>query len=211
MIYLFWSLPILAVLVLVGSGRATSAVAATVGAALAIAVSLLAAPVPFGPADAAAQAARGAWLAWLVVAVILGGLFFKEAASAPAQAAPQAEVPARARRRRLFSTCFLIGPFAEAATGFGVGLVATAAPLRALGLAPVHVVVFGLFSQTMVPRGAFANGTLVGAYLSGVAPADLGVRSALLTGLNQGRPLHLSDARRMIDAESTWASRSAAA
>lgn len=180
-VYLVWSLPIIAVFALVGSGRAGSALAAAVGAALAVAVALLAAPVPFGPADALAQAARWAWLAWLVVAVILGGLFFKEAASAPAQAAPTAEVPARARRRRLFSTCFLVGPFAEAATGFGVGQVTTAAPLRALGLAPVHVVLFGLFSQCLVPWGAFANGTLVGAYLSGVAPADLGVRSALLT------------------------------
>jgi lactate permease len=42
-------------------------------------------------------------------------------------------------------------------------------------------VLFALFSQILVPWGAMANGTMVGAALSGVSPGDLGVHSAILT------------------------------
>jgi len=42
-------------------------------------------------------------------------------------------------------------------------------------------VLLGLFSQMMVPWGALANGTIVGAQLSGLTPMALGVHSAMLT------------------------------
>ena len=77
--------------------------------------------------------APAAWLPWLVVAVILGGLFFKKAVSVPAQAAPVAEVPARARRRaehrrrsaHLFS--LLAAPFGAQTAGFAAGLATACA------------------------------------------------------------------------------------
>jgi lactate permease len=50
-----------------------------------------------------------------------------------------------------------------------------------LGLKPMDAVVLGLFSQTMVPWGALAIPTIVGAGLSGLSPAILGTYSAVLT------------------------------
>jgi lactate permease len=58
----------------------------------------------------------------------------------------------------------------------------TIAPiLKSISLAPVYAVLLGLFSQVMVPWGALANGTIVGAQLAGLTPSDLGVHSAILT------------------------------
>jgi lactate permease len=179
--YLFWSLPVVVVAVLIGSGRASSTAAGFWGLAVSVGVALAAAPGHFGPLEAAIGAARGAWLALLVGAVILGGLFFREAVSGEDVAGDPAPVPAAMRRRQLYITCFLLGPFAESATGFGVGQVAIAPVLKGIGLAPIHAVLLGLFSQMMVPWGALANGTIVGAQLSGLAPGVLGVYSAVLT------------------------------
>lgn len=182
MIYLFWSLPLVAIGVLMASGRVSSVGAGLCGAVLASLVALAAAPIPMTLFDVATAAAKGLWLSWLVAAVILAGLFFREIVSGgdDEQTRSQATgVPDR--RRRAFAACFLVGPFAEAATGFGVGQVATIAMLRGLGLAPVHVVVLALFSQILVPWGAMANGTLVGAEFAGLAPRDLGTSSAILS------------------------------
>src|SRR5262249_36813503 len=69
----------------------------------------------------------------------------------------------------------------EATTGFGVGQVAAVSILRRIELAPLYIVSLALFSQILVPWGAMANGTIVGAALAGLPPAALGQRSALLT------------------------------
>jgi lactate permease len=179
MVQLLWLLPIILVAALVASGRVGSIGAGLGGSFCALVVALAAAPIPFGPGDAALALAKGGWLALLVGAVILGGLYFREIVSAPASDAATAD--AGARRRRLFAACFLVGPFAEAATGFGVGQVAIVSMIQNVGLSPIHIVLFALFSQTMVPWGAMANGTMVGATLADIAPAALGVQSALLT------------------------------
>ena len=84
---------------------------------------------------------------------ILGGLLFWQAAArAPARLRTAARKPAdaRDRRRLLFFACFLVGPFAEAATGFGVGMLGTVALLRGQR-APRHLMVFALLSQTLIP------------------------------------------------------------
>jgi lactate permease len=63
-----------------------------------------------------------------VVPYILGGLLFWQMAIRPGNAAMSVETTlsdARARRRFLFTACFLVGPFAESATGFGVGIIGT--------------------------------------------------------------------------------------
>jgi lactate permease len=113
--------------------------------------------------------------------VILGGLFFREIISGATDTIEQEPVPAELRRRQLYTTCFFIGPFAEAATGFGVGQVTIAPILKRIEVAPINGVIFGLFSQMLVPWGALANGTIVGAQLSGLSPSTLGLHSALLT------------------------------
>ncbi|WP_316224619.1 MULTISPECIES: L-lactate permease [unclassified Bradyrhizobium] len=179
--YLLWSLPFVGVALLIASGRASSVTAGLFGLIAAITVALTSAPNPFGPHEAVLGLARGGWLALFVGSVILGGLFFRDIVSGQAVAAEVVPVHPKQRRKQLYATCFLIGPFAEAATGFGVGQVTIAPMLKAIGLAPIYAVLLGLFSQIMVPWGALANGTIVGSQLAGVSPNDLGVHSALLT------------------------------
>jgi lactate permease len=179
--YLLWSLPFVGVALLIASGRASSVSAGFFGLVAAIAVAVTSAPNPFGAHDAVYGLARGGWLALFVGSVILGGLFFREIVSDDAIVSEPAPVQPKQRRKQLYAACFLFGPFAEAATGFGVGQVTIAPMLKGIGLTPVYAVLFGLFSQIMVPWGALANGTIVGSQLAGVSPSDLGLHSALLT------------------------------
>lgn len=182
MTYFLWALPLLAVAALMVSGRASSVGAGLCGTLLAAAVALLAAPAAMTLPGLAEASVKGVWLAWLVGAVILAGLFFREIVSRDAgdEAVPE-DIPGWLRRRRAFAACFLIGPFAEAATGFGVGQVATIAILLRLGIAPLHVVLLGLFSQILVSWGAMANGTMVGAEFAGITPHEIGIHSALVS------------------------------
>jgi lactate permease len=171
MIYLVWSLPLIAIAVLMASGRASSVGAGLCGALVAIVVALAAAPISVTALDVLTASAKGLWLSWLVAAVIFAGLFFREIVSKDVASKEVDDLlkpklaSTSATRRRVFAACFLFGPFAEAATGFGVGQVATVAMLHRIGLAPIHVVLLGLFSQTLVSWGAMANGTIVGAEL----------------------------------------------
>ena len=79
--YLFWSLPFLAVASLIATGRASSTTVGFVGFATSLAIAMIAAPAHFEWPEAIAAMARGGWLALLVGAVILGGLFFREVTS----------------------------------------------------------------------------------------------------------------------------------
>ena len=176
-----WSLPFVVVAALIATGRASSTTVGLFGLVTSLIVAMVAPPHPFGARDALGAIAHGGWLALLVGAVILSGLFFREVISEHGAADDPAPVAPERRRKQLYTTCFLIGPFAEGATGFGVGQVTIAPMLNGIGLAPLHAILFGLFSQMMVSWGAMANGTIVGAQLSGIAPTDLGVHSALLT------------------------------
>src|SRR4051812_19433574 len=141
----FWSLPFLAVATLIASGRASSTTVGFVGFAISMAIAMVSAPNHFEWLEAISAMARGGWLALLVGAVILGGLFFREVVAADDTAGDFAAIPAAQRRKRLYTTCFLVGPFAEAATGFGVGQVTVAPILKGIGLAPIHAVLLGLF------------------------------------------------------------------
>lgn len=181
MTYLFWASPFLLVILLLGTGRVSSAVAGSCAAAAAAVVALVAPPRPMSSTAVLLAAVNGLWLAALVGFVILGGLFFRRAAApaaAPAAVPPRGAGPSR--RTRAFTACFLVGPFAEAATGFGVGQVAAVSMLSGLALSPLHVAILALFSQTLVPWGALANGTVVGAEFAHMPTAELGFRSALL-------------------------------
>lgn len=181
MVYVLWSLPVLFVAILVGSRRTSSANAGFCGLVIAILVGLVSAPSEFGPRQAVLAIAQGTWLALLVGSVILGGLTFRELVFATTAEEHSTPVSSALRRDELCAACFLFGPFAEAATGFGVGQVTIAPILKRLNLAPIDAVLLGLFSQIMVPWGALANGTIVGAQLSGLSPMALGVHSAILT------------------------------
>ena len=182
---LIWASPLLVVVLLLATGRTDTMTASAVGTALALVVGMsAAAPVPLSLHGAGVVVAKGLWLGWLAGSVILGGLFFQQALRRDTSA-EAVEMPAddsEHRRRQLFAACFLIGPFTESATGFGVGYVIALALISHLGrLRPQHLLMFGLFSQMYVPWGALAVGTVVGAHLSGLSTAELGVRSAVLS------------------------------
>jgi len=175
-------LPLLLVLGLLASGRAGALTAGLLGLAATLAVSA-ALLLPGGGPGAVADLWRreipaGAWLAWQVIAIIAAGMFFHRCTLAR-RAAGGSETHA-ATPRRLWSTCFLLAPFAEAVTGFGVGYIIALAALRRLGLGGLPALVLGLYSQSLVPWGALATGTTVGATLAGLAPSALGLGSALL-------------------------------
>jgi lactate permease len=179
--YLLWCSPILVVTCLILSRRTSSTTAGFCGLAVAILAALVSSENDFGPPQAALAVARGMWLAALVASVILAGLVFRELVSiTDAEVSP---ISSELRRSQLYSACFLFGPFAEAATGFGVGQVTIAPALKRLGLIPIDAVILGLFSQIMVPWGALANGTIIGAQLSGLSAAELGKHSACLSAL----------------------------
>lgn len=69
--------------------------------------------------------------------------------------------------------CFLVGPFAEAATGFGIGIIGTLALIRFLNLPVRYQVVFALTSQCLIPWGAMGSGTLLAAAYVRMDPAEL--------------------------------------
>lgn len=202
--------PLLAVLVLLGTGRASTLQAGTLGLACTLAAGLLTSSLAIQ--DWPMQAAIGAWMALRVVLVILAGLFFARclqawsgqtldsaparpdaaAGAAGAVGWPRADrqthplLPLRADARTLWVSCFALGPFVEAVTGFGVGYLILLAHLQRLGVSGMPLLVLGLFSQTLVPWGALAVGTVLGAQLAGITPTDMGERAALVQA-----PIHL--------------------
>src|SRR6202012_846007 len=114
------------------------------------------------PRFALVESAKGAWIAWQAVAVILAGMFFYPPFRRHEGAMFEAGGRAGAfSHRLLFAVCFLLGPFAESATGFGVGGIIAAAALLRMGLSGVPAVVLALFSQILVPWGALAIGTMI--------------------------------------------------
>ncbi|MGY6271476.1 hypothetical protein ACXIUT_17440 [Achromobacter denitrificans] len=175
MTYLIWSLPALTVIAAIASGRVNTTIAAILGLAAAASVALGAAPAPFGYGQLGLALARGLWIGGIIAPYILGGLlFWHMAAQAPAPAA-QARAPESllARRRQLFFACFLVGPFAESATGFGVGMLGTVLLIRPLGLRPREIMVFALLSQTLIPWGAMGSGTLLASAYARVPATQL--------------------------------------
>ncbi|MQW90375.1 hypothetical protein GHJ82_26995 [Sinorhizobium saheli] len=181
MLYIVWALPALIVIGLLASGRATTLVAAIIGLLVAIIVALSAAPGEFQLYRGASALLRGAWIGWIVVPYILGGLMFWQMAIRPGDAAMPVESlrpNMQARRRLLFAACFLIGPFSESATGFGAGIVGTMLLLRRLDLQPVYLMAFSLLSQTMILWGGMGNGAIVAGAFSRTDPTALAVNAS---------------------------------
>ncbi len=166
-------LPLFLVIVLLASGRVGALVAGTAGLAATLAVS------GASPALLAREVPAGLWLAWHVVAIIVAGMFFHRVLQARGAATPGGP-GTEATPRRLFAVCFLLAPFAESVTGFGVGYIIALAALQRLGVGGLPALVLGLYSQSLVPWGALAIGSTLGAALAGMPPNELGVASALL-------------------------------
>lgn len=187
MMYFLWSLPALIVVGAIASGRVNTTMAAVSGLLAAIPIARYAAPAPFAATQLAIALERGLWIGWIITPYILGGLLFWQMA---AQGRPPAAAHARpahpphaepadplARRRLLFFACFLVGPFAESATGFGVGMLGTVLLIRPLGLKPREIMVFALLSQTLIPWGAMGSGTLLASAYARVPATQLALYS----------------------------------
>lgn len=172
--YLLWALPTAVVALAILSGKVKVTQAALLGVCSAVPVAWLSGPAPL---DLPVALARGSWIGLTIAPYIFGGLLFWQvagkAASAPAGAAPADAAALHARRRQLFFACFLVGPFAESATGFGVGMLGTMALLARHGLSARQLMVFGLLSQTFIPWGAMGSGTLLAAAYARLDPALL--------------------------------------
>ncbi|MGE4373890.1 MAG: L-lactate permease [Xanthobacter sp.] len=182
MIYLVWTLPALAVIASIASGRLGTLSASLVGLSIALIVTLTSAPQAFLASAAAVSLLRGAWIGWTVVPYILGGLLFWQMAIRPGNAAMPVEMALgdpRAKRRLLCTACFLIGPFAESATGFGVGIIGTMMLVRRLDIAPIYLLSFSLLSQTMILWGGMGSGAIIAAAFARTDPTELAVNTSL--------------------------------
>lgn len=186
--YLLWATPTLAVIGAIASGRIGILWASLIGVAAATTVALFSAPHPFILNDALLTLARGAWIGWVVVPYIVGGLLFWQMAIKSGNAEMPSETHLsgqRARRRLLFAACFLIGPFAESATGFGVGIIGTMVLVRKLGVQPIYLLAFSLLSQTLILWGGMSSGILVAAAFARTDPTELAVHvGCILAVLN---------------------------
>ena len=174
--------PLLLVVGLLGSGRFSALIAGLCGLLSTVVVAVFGAAVPMQ--DLLVQMGEGLWLAWLVISIIVSGMFFHRCV----QLHRGSDDPplAAATPARLWTVCFLVAPFAESVTGFGVGYIVALGALSRLGIAGMPALLLGLFSQSLVPWGALGIGTTVGASLSGLSVNELGLRSAILQG-----PIHL--------------------
>ena len=175
-------LPLLLVLGLLASGRASALVAGLAGLAATLAASAALVMQAEGPAAVALLFRRevpaGLGLSWHAIAIIVTGVFFHRANLARGGGIGGTGA-LEATPRRLFSVCFLLAPFAESVTGFGVGYIIALAALRRLGIGGLPALLLGLYSQSLVPWGALAIGTTVGATLAGLTPNQLGLGSAV--------------------------------
>ncbi len=175
--------PLLIVIALLASGRASALLAGAAGLGATLLVVLLAPPpgVALSP-FLLHHAGIGAWLAWQVIAIVVGGIFFYRCVRAREQTLPPAHKPVvqATLHRQLYFAAFLLGPFAEAVTGFGVGYIIALAVIARLGIRGVPALALGLYSQCLVPWGALAIGTTLGAQIAGMSPTSLGERCALL-------------------------------
>lgn len=193
MTYFLWSLPTLILLAALLSGRVNTTVAASLGVGCALPVALFSSPILFGSPQLVVALLRGLWIGLVIAPYILGGLMFWQvaarapstitASSSPLQQPVNEASSALAKRRLVFFACFLVGPFAESATGFGVGMLGTVMLIRHLGFAPRYLMVFALLSQIVIPWGAMSSGMILAAAYARIPAVQLGMYSMLPVSL----------------------------
>ncbi len=177
---LIQALPLLALVVLLASGRAGPPVACLVSMALALPAASAALGSPaLLPGFALRSVVEGLWLAVVPVGIIAGGLVF-HAGVVDLRAAPDAAASdGQSVADRLFTAAFLLGPFSETVTGFGVGTVFAIGAVRATGIGGAAAAAIGLMAQPLIPWGGLGPGTAIGAALAGVDPQQMAMRNAV--------------------------------
>ncbi len=125
------------------------------------------------PGFAVHETLRGAWLAFPPVAIVGGGLLFHAATERPD--GPTAGDPAG----QMFTASFLLGPFAESVTGFGVGSIFAIAAVRRAGATGAPAAAIGLLALALIPWGGLGPGTALGAALAEAPAQDMAARNAV--------------------------------
>jgi len=175
-------LPLALVLVLLATRRVTLASAGLV----ALATTLPAVIYLHGTDGLAAflwsESLKGAWVSWQGLSVIFAGVVLHQVLHRrpTRDSANNSDIDIH---RGAFAAAFLYGVFVETAVGFGVGTIVAVVGLMRLGLAGPTAAALSIFSQILVPWGAMAVGTGIGAGLLGVEVAALGVRTAEVTAM----------------------------
>ncbi|WP_445613674.1 L-lactate permease [Geobacillus sp. YF-1] len=126
---------------------------------------------------------RGVLLALIVVYVLIFGLLLHnvlEAGGAVRALSAWLSGFGRAPAEQALLLSAAIGPFLEAVSGFGLAVVIVAPLYAALGFPARKAMVLALLTQSAVPWGALAIGTVINAELSGVSLRELGEYSAWL-------------------------------
>ena len=167
------SLPLLALAGLLATGRVEPPVACAVAIVLAL-------PAVWGMHGSAGELARfiatslaeGLWLAIVPVGIIAGGLVFHEAVGGPGRSRGGGV------QDTLFTAAFLLGPFTETVTGFGVGSVFAIGAIRAVGVSGAPAAAIGLLAMALIPWGGLGPGTALGAALAEVPAQALATRNA---------------------------------
>lgn len=177
MTLLLQALPLVLLLGLLGSGRASPIGACLVALLAALPAVLIALPDATAlPGFLAEQARRGLFLGLQPVAVVAGGLLFHAAATREASEAPRTPSPAR-----VFAATLPMGVFLESCTGFAVGTVFALSALRRMGIGGAAAGALALQALVLVPWGGLGPGTALGAALTGLPARDLSLAAAWLT------------------------------
>lgn len=156
--------PLLLLLALLASGRASPIAACGLALAAAIPAVLVSLPANVAlPGFLAHETLRAAFLAFQPIAVVAGGLLFHAAVERPVGEAHRAPSAAR-----VFAAVLPVGVFLESVTGFAVGAVFALSALRGMGIRGAVAVALALLSQVMVPWGALGPGSALGAALAHV-------------------------------------------
>ena len=169
MVLFLQSLPLLVLLVLLGSGRAGPIGACLIALAAAVPAALV--PLPGAaslPGFLLGEALRGVFLALQPVGVVAGGLLFHAAVSDDGRAEAR---PATAAR--VFAATLPMGAFLESVTGFAVGAVFALGALRGMGLGGAAAGALALQALVLVPWGGLGPGTALGAVLAGLPAQEV--------------------------------------
>jgi lactate permease len=167
----FQALPLLMIIVLLASGRVNAAPACLIALVCALPAIWLAAPGDV-PGFLLRETGRGLWLAAPPMAIVAGGLLFHAAVERPAGAV------AGSPGEQMFTASFLLGPFAESVTGFGVGSIFAIGAVRRAGGEGAPAAAIGLLALSLIPWGGLGPGSALGAALANIPARDMMVQVA---------------------------------
>ncbi|QNU27293.1 L-lactate permease [Geobacillus sp. 46C-IIa] len=179
--WLLAALPLLWALAAIG-WRKMSAMNAALGC-YALAVGLALFPFHASAGEVMHFTMYGVLLALIVVYVLVFGLLLHhvlEAGGAIRTLSAWLSYFGRTKSQQALLVSAALGPFLEAVSGFGLAVVITAPLYTALGFPARKAMTLALLTQSAVPWGALAIGTVINAELSGVPLRELGEYSAWL-------------------------------